>query len=108
MPIRPSFNRVSLILFFLIAHPLHDLAETLLGKIRKRASNEDVQAYFKEIVTALPPKEQDQTIRDIFVQCVLMQGCKSFSHVLNVIERYDIIFIKMKYTNHVIKYKMNF
>ncbi|CAB4419816.1 unnamed protein product [Rhizophagus irregularis] len=69
-------------------HPLHDLAETLLGKIRKRASNEDVQAYFKEIVTALPPKEQDQTIRDIFVQCVLMQGCKSFSHVLNVIERY--------------------
>jgi nuclear cap-binding protein subunit 1 len=32
---------------------------------------------------------------------VLMQGCKSFSHVLNVIERYDIlIIIKMKYTNH--------
>ncbi|RIA87394.1 MIF4G like-domain-containing protein [Glomus cerebriforme] len=70
------------------AHPLHDLAETLLGKIRKRASNEEVQAYFKEIVAVLPSKEQDQTIRDVFIQCVLMQGCKSFSHVLNVIERY--------------------
>ena len=76
--------------YYFTAHPLHSLAETLLGKIRKRASNEDIQTYFKEMITilpAMPAKEQEQTIRDVFVQCVLMQGCKSFSHVLNVIER---------------------
>jgi hypothetical protein len=78
--------------YYFIAHPLHSLAESLLGKIRKRASNEDIQTYFKEMVTilpAMPAREQEQTIREIFVQCVLMQGCKSFSHVLNVIERLD-------------------
>ncbi|KAJ1972034.1 Nuclear cap-binding protein subunit 1 [Dimargaris xerosporica] len=29
-----------------------------------------------------------RTVRDVFVQCLLFLGCKSFSHMLNVIERY--------------------
>ncbi|CAI2183506.1 14196_t:CDS:10 [Funneliformis geosporum] len=84
-PIEPSTN----FKYEDSAHPLHSLAETLLGKIRKRASIDDVQTYFKEMLSpALPVEDKEQTKRDIFIQCVLMQGCKSFSHVLNVIERY--------------------
>ncbi|CAG8672192.1 12031_t:CDS:2, partial [Funneliformis caledonium] len=84
-PIEPSTN----FKYEDSAHPLHSLAETLLGKIRKRASTEDVQTYFKEMLSPeLSAEDKEQTMRDIFIQCVLMQGCKSFSHVLNVIERY--------------------
>ncbi|CAG8539323.1 2155_t:CDS:10, partial [Scutellospora calospora] len=72
-------------------HRLHDFATNLISKLRSKNPNSDIQAHLDEVGKSfpdLPAKEKEQTIRDLFVQCVLMLGSKSFSHVLNVIERY--------------------
>jgi len=66
----------------------------VLGKLRSKSSNDQIQSLLSEVRTIIPDSpeaEQDNVMRDILVQCVLMLGSKSFSHVLNVIERSVLI-----------------
>ncbi|KAF0552907.1 ARM repeat-containing protein [Gigaspora margarita] len=75
-------------------HRLNSFATSLISKLRNKSPNSEIQAHLEEVGKSfpdLPAKEKEQTIRDLFVQCVLMLGSKSFSHVLNVIERYLLI-----------------
>ncbi|CAG8708462.1 9313_t:CDS:10, partial [Cetraspora pellucida] len=75
-------------------HYLNNFAASLISKLRNKSSNSEIQAHLEEVGKSfpdLPAKEKEQAIRDLFVQCVLMLGSKSFSHVLNVIERYLLI-----------------
>ncbi|CAG8720387.1 3359_t:CDS:10, partial [Cetraspora pellucida] len=75
-------------------HYLNNFAASLISKLRNKSSNSEIQAHLEEVgknFPDLPAKEKEQAIRDLFVQCVLMLGSKSFSHVLNVIERYLLI-----------------
>ncbi|KAG9298758.1 hypothetical protein G9A89_012826 [Geosiphon pyriformis] len=72
-------------------HVLYDLSVTLVSQLRSKRPNDQIlttlqqaRPFYPEISVA----EQDEIIRDLFLQCVLMVGSKSFSHVLNVIERY--------------------
>ena len=68
----------------------HALAQQVLGKLRSKSTNDQIQSLLSEVRTIIPDSseaEQDNVMRDILVQCVLMLGSKSFSHVLNVIER---------------------
>ncbi|CAH1757154.1 13788_t:CDS:10 [Entrophospora sp. SA101] len=70
--------------------PLHTAATNLISKLRTKSSNSEVLNFLEELHKDFPSLEldQDTKIRDLFIQCVLMLGSKSFSHVLNVIERY--------------------
>ncbi|CAG8494316.1 1118_t:CDS:10 [Paraglomus occultum] len=72
------------------ANQYHALAQQVLGKLRSKSSNDQIQSILAEVRTIIPDSsedEQEDVMRDILVQCVLMLGSKSFSHVLNVIER---------------------
>ncbi|KAI9205151.1 armadillo-type protein [Polychytrium aggregatum] len=40
-----------------------------------------------------------QLVRDVFLQCLLSNGCKSFSHILNIIERYLVVLQKLNRTS---------
>jgi nuclear cap-binding protein subunit 1 len=72
-------------------------AQRLLESMRLKQSFEEIQPLVDEIVaygaskgmTGFDPNEEKgvSLARDIIVQCVLFMGCKSFSHVLNAIER---------------------
>ncbi|CAG8808138.1 19799_t:CDS:10, partial [Gigaspora margarita] len=67
-------------------HRLNSFATSLISKLRNKSPNSEIQAHLEEVGKSfpdLPAKEKEQTIRDLFVQCVLMLGSKSFSHVLN-------------------------
>ncbi|RHZ60069.1 hypothetical protein Glove_359g15 [Diversispora epigaea] len=72
-------------------HPLYNLSTNLINKLRAKSPNNEIKSILEEVgknFPEMPQLEQEQTIRDLFIQCVLMLGSKSFSHVLNVIERY--------------------
>ncbi|RUP49695.1 hypothetical protein BC936DRAFT_141787 [Jimgerdemannia flammicorona] len=75
-------------------HPLHGSAKLLLEQLRQKVPGaeieervlRDVKKKADEKGVSIP--EQEDTAREVLVQCVLLLGSKSFSHVLNVVERY--------------------
>ncbi|KAG2227596.1 hypothetical protein INT45_002281, partial [Circinella minor] len=74
-------------------HPLHDSAKEVINGMKTKKSSDDIQAIlqrFKEEQAAQGADEQEQTklTHELFVQAMLLVGSKSFSHVLNVVERY--------------------
>ncbi|CAG8674702.1 15290_t:CDS:2, partial [Acaulospora morrowiae] len=72
-------------------HPLYNLSTNLISKLRTKSPNSEIQSILDEVgknFPEMPQLEREHSIRDLFTQCVLMLGSKSFSHVLNVIERY--------------------
>jgi nuclear cap-binding protein subunit 1 len=62
--------------------------------LRTKKTADEVRALldkYKEEVkasTGADEQEQNQRVREMFVQCLLLVGSKSFSHILNVVERY--------------------
>ncbi|KAG6919498.1 hypothetical protein DXG01_005087 [Tephrocybe rancida] len=74
-------------------NPHHDAAQSVLNLFRGRAKAEDVIAHLDTLKTTLETSEDgpvnvDATVRSIVVQSLLHIGARSFSHLLNAIERY--------------------
>ncbi|KAI9492847.1 armadillo-type protein [Zychaea mexicana] len=74
-------------------HPLHDSAKEVINGMKSKKSSDDIQAIlerFKEEQGSQGADGQEQTklTHELFVQAMLLVGSKSFSHVLNVVERY--------------------
>jgi nuclear cap-binding protein subunit 1 len=72
--------------------PLHATAKSITESLRTKKSVEEVRdllAKFKDEQAAQGADEQKQQsiVREMFVQCLLLVGSKSFSHILNVVER---------------------
>jgi nuclear cap-binding protein subunit 1 len=61
-----------------------------LETFRAKADAETVEKSLdtvREFLTDATDSDLEDTKRDVLFQCVLMLGSKSFSHVLNIIER---------------------
>lgn len=76
-----------------IKDPLHAQAKVVIESLRTKKTADEVRTIldkYKEEVrtTGVDEQEQNQRVREMFVQCLLLVGSKSFSHILNVIERY--------------------
>ncbi|KAI8070881.1 armadillo-type protein [Gongronella butleri] len=78
-------------------HELHAAAITVIQALKEKQTPEQIQQALDAIKQDLAAKgydeeKQQSALQDLFIQCLLLVGCKSFSHVLNVIERYlDIL-----------------
>jgi nuclear cap-binding protein subunit 1 len=76
-----------------VNNPLHEKAKHIIESLRTKKSVEEVRdilaTYKKELESqGQTEAEQTQHVRQMFVQCLLLVGSKSFSHILNVVERY--------------------
>ncbi|KAG6849316.1 hypothetical protein H0H93_009457, partial [Arthromyces matolae] len=74
-------------------NPHHDTAQGVLNLFRGRAKAEDVIDHVQRLRENLEPAEDapatvDATVRSIVIQSLLSIGSRSFSHLLNAIERY--------------------
>ncbi|KAG0349619.1 Component of the cap-binding complex (CBC) [Podila humilis] len=84
-------------------HPYHAMGSAVLNSLRAKTPIEQIEQTLESMKNAprledLTPSQREDFIRELFVECVLMLGSKSFSHVLNVIERYLTILQKMNST----------
>ena len=75
------------------AHPYCEAAQSVLNLFRGRAKAEDVIANLETIKNTLESAEEghanvNSAVRFITMQSLLHIGCRSFSHLLNAIERY--------------------
>ncbi|KAJ7067892.1 MIF4G like-domain-containing protein [Mycena amicta] len=76
------------------AKPYHDAAQTILNLFRGRAKAEDVISRIETLKASLEASDEgevvntDALVRSITVQSLLHVGARSFSHLLNAIERY--------------------
>lgn len=75
------------------AHPHHEAAQSVLNLFRGRANAEDVIAHLDTLKSQLETSDEghinlDSLVRSIAVQSLLNIGSRSFSHLLNGIERY--------------------
>ena len=74
-------------------HPQHDAAQSTLNHFRGRATAEDLVSHLETLRTSLESHEDlginvDTVVRSIAIQSLLHIGSRSFSHLLNAIERY--------------------
>lgn len=79
------------------------MASAVLNSLRAKNSIEMIEQTLESMKNAprledLTPTQRDDFIRELFTECVLMLGSKSFSHVLNVIERYLSILQRLNST----------
>lgn len=80
----------------LTANPYYDATQSILGLLRGRSRAEEVISQTDSLRASLeltpsaphPYTSIDALIRSIGVQSLLSIGCRSFSHLLNAIERY--------------------
>ncbi|KAF9903314.1 Nuclear cap-binding protein subunit 1 [Lobosporangium transversale] len=84
-------------------HPYHAMASAVLNSLRAKNSIEQIEQTLESMKNAprlesLTMTEREDFIRELFTECVLMLGSKSFSHVLNVIERYLTILQRLNGT----------
>ncbi|KAG0202619.1 Component of the cap-binding complex (CBC), partial [Mortierella sp. GBA30] len=84
-------------------HPYHAMASAVLNSLRAKNSIEQIEQTLESMKNAprlesLTANQREDFIRELFTECVLMLGSKSFSHVLNVIERYLSILQRMNST----------
>ncbi|KAJ7163814.1 MIF4G like-domain-containing protein [Mycena crocata] len=76
------------------AKPHHDAAQSVLNLFRGRAKAEDVISHLETLKATLETSDDggvvnaDILIRSIAIQSLLHIGSRSFSHLLNAIERY--------------------
>ncbi|KAN0097847.1 MIF4G like domain containing protein [Tylopilus felleus] len=79
------------------SNPYYEATQSILGLLRGRSRPEEVISYLDTLRTSLessissaphPHASIDALIRSIAVQCLLSIGSRSFSHLLNAIERY--------------------
>lgn len=72
--------------------PHHDAAQSILNLLRGRAKPEEVIAHLDSLKNTLDSSDGalnvDSVVRSIAVQSLLNIGSRSFSHLLNAIERY--------------------
>lgn len=69
-------------------HPLNASAKRVVEALRSKKGVDDVRELLDDIKKEVDGQGYDDSaIQDLFVQCLLLVGCKSFSHVLNVVER---------------------
>lgn len=73
--------------------PLHEQAKIIIESLRTKKTVDEVKSIldkYKDGLQSQGMDEQQQTslVRQMFVQCLLLVGSKSFSHILNVVERY--------------------
>ncbi|KAG6375040.1 MIF4G like-domain-containing protein [Boletus reticuloceps] len=81
------------------SNPYYDAAQSILGLIRGRSHPEEVVSHVESLRTSLestpsapqPYESIDVLIRTITVQSLLSIGSRSFSHLLNAIERYLVL-----------------
>ncbi|KAH6587853.1 hypothetical protein BASA50_011044 [Batrachochytrium salamandrivorans] len=66
---------------------LHTM-EAILTKVEQYASAETIEIDGKSLTIEMAMSSPESVTRDVFINCVMFQGSKSFSHILNVIERY--------------------
>ncbi|KAJ7477220.1 MIF4G like-domain-containing protein [Mycena galericulata] len=77
-----------------LAKPHHDAAQSVLNLFRGRAKAEDVISHLETLKATLETSDDgevvnaDVLIRSIAIQSLLHIGSRSFSHLLNAIERY--------------------
>ncbi|KAF9268370.1 hypothetical protein L218DRAFT_977625 [Marasmius fiardii PR-910] len=73
-----------------LASPHHDAAQQILNLFRGRAKAEDVISQFEDMKSTLESDSSsiDTLTRSIPIQSLLHVGSRSFSHLLNAIERY--------------------
>ncbi|PBK65728.1 hypothetical protein ARMSODRAFT_940305 [Armillaria solidipes] len=74
-------------------NPHHDNAQSVLNLFRGRANAEDVISHLDALRSAVEASEDghvntDSIVRSIAIQSLLHIGSRSFSHLLNAIERY--------------------
>lgn len=86
-------NCVNIPISFRTAKPYHDAAQAVLNLFRGRAKAEDVISHLDGLKTTLETSDEgsinvDAVVRSIAVQALLHIGSRSFSHLLNAIERY--------------------
>lgn len=81
----------------LTENPHHTFAQQLQASLRERTTSEDILEQLSvyqgtlQSEQSLPEELAASTSNDIALQCILLIGSKSFSHFLNVIERYIVL-----------------
>ncbi|KAN0062429.1 Nuclear cap-binding protein subunit 1 [Thecaphora frezii] len=88
------------------SHPYHAQASRLINSIRAKAAAEVIMADFESFKASILPdasgvaggeeeagkveneQQAEAVVRDIAIQAVLSVGSRSFSHFLNIVERY--------------------
>ncbi|KAG0747196.1 hypothetical protein G6F57_006109 [Rhizopus arrhizus] len=73
--------------------PLNVKSKEIIDSLRTKKSVEEIRdllAKYKDELASqgVNEGEQQSLVRELFIQCLLLVGSKSFSHVLNVVERY--------------------
>ncbi|KAF9004719.1 cap binding protein 80-PB [Cyathus striatus] len=76
-----------------LSHPHHEAAQSILNLFRGRAKADDVISHLDTLNSMLEASEEghvnvESVARHIAVQSLLNIGSRSFSHLLNAIERY--------------------
>ncbi|OBZ91140.1 Nuclear cap-binding protein subunit 1 [Choanephora cucurbitarum] len=91
----PTFAPAPNFAFKDVQDPLHPKAKHLIENLRTKKTTDEIRAIldgYKEELVDEDDAGQQQKVRFMFVQCLLLVGSKSFSHILNVVERYlDIL-----------------
>ncbi len=59
--------------------------ETVLNEIREKLNG----ASDGSDAMAIDAGSSEDTVREVFLQCLMFHGSKSFSHLLSVVERYE-------------------
>ncbi|KAI9279792.1 MIF4G like-domain-containing protein [Sporodiniella umbellata] len=75
------------------ADPSHEKSKTIIDSLRTKKNVEEVREMLSKYKDEAASEgkgevEQQSYIRELFVQSLLLVGSKSFSHILNVVERY--------------------
>jgi len=86
-------SSILLLNILLVGKPHHDAAQAVLNLFRGRAKAEDVISHLDTLKSTLESSDEghvnvDAVMRSIAVQSLLHIGSRSFSHLLNAIERY--------------------
>jgi nuclear cap-binding protein subunit 1 len=76
-----------------VAHKYHDAAQSVLDDLRARRDAGDVLAHVRALSAGLvegglSTEEADDALRSVSMQALLHVGARSFSHLLNALERY--------------------
>ncbi|PWN49080.1 hypothetical protein IE53DRAFT_370063 [Violaceomyces palustris] len=89
-------------------HPYHEQAARLINSIKAKSSAQvimaDFESFKKQLIqdpSAMPTEddagkvkteaEAEVVVRDVAIQAVLLVGSRSFSHFLNIVERYHTL-----------------
>lgn len=67
--------------------------------LKTRGSVEELEAQLEKVKQFLSEQNEGVSLKDqavmahqVLIECVMMAGSKSFSHLLNVIERFSVWF----------------